>query len=155
MKELIVLGAIQGAHGVKGLVKIKWFTENPKGLTAYGPVILNDIKALNVDIKFVTKNYAVCSLEGVETREQAEYLKGKEIKVERSILPDLKDNEYYQTDLVDCKVYNLKGKKIGEVATVYDFGAGVLLEVGEDLVQFNEENIKEVDIINKKIVKKI
>ena len=63
--------------------------------------------------------------------------------------------EYYQTDLVDCKVYNLKGKKIGEVATVYDFGAGVLLEVGEDLIQFNEENIKEVDIINKKIVKKI
>ena len=91
----------------------------------------------------------------METREQAEYLKGKEIKVERSILPDLKDNEYYQTDLVDCKVYNLKGKKIGEVATVYDFGAGVLLEVGEDLIQFNEENIKEVDIINKKIIKKI
>ena len=56
---------------------------------------------------------------------------------------------------MDCKVYNLKGKKIGEVATVYDFGAGVLLEVGEDLIQFNEENIKEVDIINKKIIKKI
>src|SRR3546814_20803004 len=34
----VCLGGMVGAHGVRGLVKVKSFTEDPAGVAAYGPV---------------------------------------------------------------------------------------------------------------------
>ena len=147
LNELVVLGVIKATHGIKGLLKIKWFTERSEGLSAYGPVTLSGGKVYNINVKFINKNNAICSLEGINTKEEGEFLKGKEISVARSILPDLGEDEFYEGDLIGCGV--------GIISAVYNFGAGTLIEIDKELVRFDEENFPIVDIKSKKLVKNL
>ena len=155
LNELVVLGVIQGTHGIKGLLKIKWFTERSEGLSAYGPVTLSGDIVYNINVKFINKNNAICSLEGINTKEEGEFLKGKEISVARSILPDLGEDEFYEGDLIGCGVEDPTGNKIGIISAVYNFGAGTLIEIDKELVRFDKENFPIVDIKSKKLVKNL
>ena len=107
------------------------------------------------DKKFINKNNAICSLEGINTKEEGEFLKGKEISVARSILPDLGEDEFYEGDLIGCGVEDPAGNKIGIISAVYNFGAGTLIEIDKELVRFDEENFPIVDIKSKKLVKNL
>ena len=104
MNETVVLGVLQGAHGVNGLVKVKWYTEKAEGLSAYGPVTLSGGEIYSIALKFVNNKYAICALDGIETKEQAEFLKGKKVSVKRTELPKLNKGEFYEVDLVGCVV---------------------------------------------------
>ena len=155
MNEKIVLGVLQGAHGVNGLVKMKWYTGRAEGLSAYGPVTLSGGKVYNIALKFVNNKYAICVLDGIKTKEQAELLKGKEVSVERAELPKLNKGEFYEVDLVGCVVEDLKGKKIGVVSAIHNFGAGPLVEIGDELIRFDGYNFPSVNTGKKRIVRKI
>ena len=93
-------------------------------------------------------------IEGVNNPEKAETLKGQKLFVKRSVFPELDNNEYYQSDLVGCKVENSKGKFLGTVSAIFDYGASPLLEIGKDLVVFNNDNFPEVKIEEKIIISK-
>ena len=151
--NLIVIGVITGKHGIKGLLKIKWYTETSKGLELYNPVYLKNGNEFNLSIMFENKGNAICKLEGISSPEEVELLKGQELYAKRSDFPDLNNNEYYQIDLVGCKVENTEKTYIGEVTAVYDFGAGPLIEIGEELVIFNNDNFPLVNIKEKKIIR--
>ena len=155
MNETVVLGVLQGAHGVNGLVKIKWYTEEAEGLSAYGPVTLSGGEIYNIALKFVNNKYAICALDGIKTKEQAEFLKGKEVSVKRTELPELNKGEFYEADLVGCVVEDLKGKNVGIVSAIYNFGAGPLVEIGDELIRFDGYNFPSVNTGKKKIVRKI
>ena len=151
--NLIVIGVITGKHGIKGLLKIKWYTETSKGLELYSPVHLKNGNAFNLRIMFENKGQAICELEGISNPEEVELLIGQELYAKRSDFPNLNNNEYYQIDLVGCKVENTDNTYIGEVTAVYDFGAGPLIEIGEELVIFNNDNFPFVNIKEKKIIR--
>jgi 16S rRNA processing protein RimM len=151
--ELIAIGVITGKHGLKGLLKIKWYTENSKGLELYSPVHLINGNTHNLKVMFENKGIAICSLEEINNPQEADLLKGKEIFAKRSAFPILKNNnEYYQIDLVGCKVEDIKGKYIGEVTAVYDYGSAPLIEIGEELMIFNNDNFPYVNVEEKKII---
>ena len=151
--NLIVIGVITGKHGIKGLLKIKWYTETSKGLELYNPVYLKNGNEFNLRIKFENKGQAICELEGISNPEDVGLLKGQELYAKRSDFPNLNNNEYYQIDLVGCKVENTDNTYIGEVTAVYDFGAGPLIEIGEELIIFNNDNFPFVNIKEKKIIR--
>jgi len=151
--NLIVIGVITGKHGIKGLLKIKWYTETSKGLELYSPVHLKNGNEFNLRIMFENKGQAICELEGISNPEEVELLIGQELYAKRSDFPNLNNNEYYQIDLVGCKVENTEKTYIGEVTAVYDFGAGPLIEIGEELVIFNNDNFPLVNIKEKKIIR--
>ncbi len=77
----------------------------------------------------------VASLAGIETREQAEPLLGKEIAVPRSMLPALGAEEFYWTDLVGCEVVNLQGIEIGPVKRLFETGANDVMVVSDHRVE--------------------
>ncbi len=101
---------------------------------------------------FENKGQAICTLEGINSPEEADLLKGEKIFAKRSSFPVLDNNEYYLVDLVGCKVENSEGKYIGEVTAVYDYGSAPLIEIEKDLVIFNNDNFPFVDIKEKKII---
>ena len=149
----ICLGVIAGAHGVRGLVKIKSFTGVAEDMLAYGP--LSDetgARRFEITVKGMAKGAVLAAIAGVGDREAAQALKGMGLYVERAALPAPEEEEdYYHADLVGLRAENLDGGQIGRVMAVHNFGAGDLLEIaredgGELLVPFTKAAVPEVDL---------
>ena len=148
------LGVVIGAHGVRGLVRVKPFTEDPDGVAAYGPVESVDGKRrFKIKVTGAAKGAVICQLEGVTDRDMAEALRGEELYVDRAALPEVDEEEgYYQADLIGLQVVGVDGRLYGHVSAVQNFGAGDLLEIARPeggptvLVSFTDDNVPEVDL---------
>ena len=148
--ERVCVGVITSPHGVRGMVRIKPFTEDPKGVAAYGPVSLEDGTEYEIEARNLNKGQVLAVLEGVSDRDMAEGLKGKALYVGRSALPKLGENSVYQADLVGRTVVDPERGTVGTVLGVQDYGAGAMLEVGREgldsaLVPFGGDNPAEID----------
>lgn len=128
--DLIVLGAVAGAFGVRGEVRIKSFTEQPEDLFDYSP-FLDDAGRpfLTVESwRHVKDGFAAYTTE-VVSREEAAALKSARLHVERARLPALETDEFYHADLIGLAVQDLEGVSLGRIKAVHDFGSGDLLEI--------------------------
>ncbi len=126
----LLMGRIGAAHGIKGEVRIQSFTEDPLALASYGPLSTNK-PGLTIKILAArtTTNVLVARLEGINDRNAAEKLNGVELYVDRALLPDTDDDDFYHADLIGLKARLADGSEIGEVMAVPNFGAGDLLEI--------------------------
>jgi 16S rRNA processing protein RimM len=161
-QRLVLMGAILGAHGIKGEVKVKSFTANPAAIAEYGP--LTDTKhkrsfALSVvGTADAAKAILIARIAGITDRNAAEALKGVELFVDRARLPAPKDpEEYYLADLIGLGAFDAKGGKLGEVVSVDNYGAGDLLlvvpESGEGfVVPFTKAFVPVVDVKGGRVV---
>ncbi|MEM7295753.1 MAG: ribosome maturation factor RimM, partial [Pseudomonadota bacterium] len=84
---LICLGAIAGAHGVRGEVRLKSFCAVPEDVSAYGPLVTEDGQSFDVRLKQPIKGGFVARLSGLANKEQADALKGTRLYVARDQLP--------------------------------------------------------------------
>ncbi|MCB2109272.1 MAG: ribosome maturation factor RimM [Rhodobacteraceae bacterium] len=153
----VCLGVIVGAKGLRGEVRIKSFTADPAGLAAYGPVATED-GAQRFKLKVVgsAKGVVIARIDGVKDRTAAEALKGLELFVERSALPDTGEGEYYHADLIGLAVEKVDAdggvpERVGTVTQVMNFGGGDILDValaagGTEMVPFSADAIAEVDL---------
>jgi 16S rRNA processing protein RimM len=76
-----------------------------------------------------TKGGIIARAKEVETREQAEALRGLRLYIPRDVLPEPEEDEFYVTDLIGLAVVTPEGEALGRVKSVQDFGAGDLLEI--------------------------
>jgi 16S rRNA processing protein RimM len=126
----IQVGRVAGAFGVRGEVRITSFTAEPLALLDYKTLIREDgSPALTLTGGREAKGGVVVRAREVETREQAEALRGLKLYIERSALPDPDEDEFYVTDLIGLAVVTADGEPLGTVKAVQDFGAGDLLEI--------------------------
>lgn len=159
--DLVLLGAVTGAQGLKGEVVLKVFTQDPACIAAYGPLQSEDGK-VTVEIEAVrpVKNGFAARLKGVTDRTGAEALKGVGLYVPRAALGMAAegDDEFLQADLVGLAVEDEAGAHLGQVTAVQDFGAGDLLEIalegrkGTVLLPFTREAVPQVDIEGRRLV---
>jgi 16S rRNA processing protein RimM len=148
----VCLGAIAGAHGVRGLVKIKSFTQDPADLTAYGP--LGDEagqRHFEIAVTGEAKGLLVARIAGVADREAAQALRGVRLYVPRAALPEPEEEEFYQADLIGLAVEDPDGRPLGRVAAVENYGAGDYLEIARSegaplLVPFTKTAVPLVDL---------
>jgi len=128
--ELILVGRVAGAFGVKGDVRITTYTAEPMALVGYRDLMREDgSPGLTLTGGRVAKGGIVARATEVETREQAEALRGLKLYIPRDILPEPEEDEFYVTDLIGLAVETAEGEPLGRVKDVRDFGAGDLLEV--------------------------
>lgn len=126
----ILLAVIGGAHGIKGEVRVKSFTDNPLAFGDYGKLHDKNGNKYAVLKARVSKTVVVTRFKSIDTREKAEALNGIELFVERDKLPEVEDeDDFYISDLIGCDVNNEAGEHIGTVLAVPDFGAGNVLEI--------------------------
>jgi 16S rRNA processing protein RimM len=125
------MAEIVGVHGVKGVVKLKVFAEDPDALLDYSP--LHDesgAKAFALLSLEPHKNIFLAELEGVGDRTAAEKLRGVKLYVPRDRLPAVdKKNTFYHADLAGLAAKYPDGRPLGRVLGVANFGAGDLLEI--------------------------
>ena len=130
MAERVCVGAIAGAFGVRGEVRLKSFTSQPDDIAAYSPLWTEDGKRMfTVRLTRPVTGGLGARLSGVDTREAAEALKGVTLWADRDKLPVLPDDEFYHADLIGLAVYDTGGVLLGKVRAIYDHGAGDILEI--------------------------
>ena len=155
----ICVGAIAGAFGVRGEAKIKCFTDDPAAIGDYGPLATEDGKRqFTLKLTRQIKGGYAARLSGVETREDAEALKGTRLYADRSSLPEPDEEEFYYADLLGLRIETADGTVIGKIKAVQDFGAGDVIEYlpeggGESLyLPFTREAVPTVDVAGGRIV---
>jgi 16S rRNA processing protein RimM len=124
----IALAAVAGAHGVKGEVRLKLFSDGADSLSAHKKLCVGGAELLLLSIRDSGKT-AVARFDGIDDRSAAEALRGSLIEVERSALPSLEEGEYYHADLIGLPAVDAQGSAIGTVIAVENYGAGDLLEI--------------------------
>jgi len=123
----VTLAAIAGAHGVTGEVRLKLFGEGVVALKRYRA--FNDSALTVAKIKDDGKGGAIARFAEVTDRTAAEKLRGTELTVGRSEMPQLAEGEYYHADLVGLPCVSTNGEALGECIAVENFGAGDVLEI--------------------------
>lgn len=157
MADQVCVGAIAGAFGVRGEVRLKSFCTVPEDIAAYGPLTTED-GGRNFAVRLtrpVTGGLGA-RLSGVETREQAEALRGTTLWAPRAALPSLPDDEFYHADLIGLPVFDPGGAPLGTVRAIFDHGAGDIVEVagsrGTLLLPFTRTVMPTVDLAAGRIV---
>ena len=130
MSDLICVGAVAGSFGVRGEIRLKSFCAIPDEIEDYSP--LTDeagTASYSLTLTRAIKGGFAAHLSGVETKEQADAIKGLRLFVARDRMPSLPDDEYYHADLIGLEVYDTGGALLGTVKTVLNHGASDLLEL--------------------------
>jgi 16S rRNA processing protein RimM len=124
----VALAAVAGAHGVKGELRLKLFSDSVESLARHSRLYVGGRELALRDIKDGGKT-AIARFEGIPDRSAAEALRGSLIEVDRDQLPPLEEGEYYHADLIGLPCVDEAGAEVGTVVAVENFGAGDLLEV--------------------------
>lgn len=158
-QDKIVVGAISGAFGVHGDVRLKSFCADPEAIADYAPLTTEDGKVFpKLIIVGQTTNALVARIEGVNSKEAADALKGVTLMAGRDKLPSLPDDEFYHADLIGLPVHDTGGALLGHVKDVLNHGASDILEVqGPDmkatvLLPFTQRAVPTVDLAAGRIV---
>lgn len=159
MTNLICVGSIAGSYGVNGEVRVKSFCADPVAIETYSPLFdeSGETQYTLALIGPITQGFNG-RIVGVDTKEQADDLKGVKLFTSRDKLPDLPDDEFYYSDLEGMSVFDTGGVAIGSVKTVANHGADDLLEVqlngsGETaFIPFTQELVPTVDLKAARIV---
>jgi len=154
VEDRILLGIIAAPHGVRGLVRIRSFTEDPMALAGYGP--LSDEtgkKVFRVEALSAARGTVLARIDGVADRNAAELMRGTKLYVERGKLPATSEREWYEADLIGLGAVGKDGKDWGKVVAFHDFGAGPVMEITGGLVlPFTDEAVPEIDVEGGKVV---
>lgn len=129
---LIQLGFVGAPFGVRGWIKLRSHTDPPERLL--------DHRSLRIGQGSVWQNYRIeasgrsggaltVKLAGVEDRDQAQALRGSQVCVPRSELPQRDDKDFYRADLIGCDVVTVDGVGLGVVQHFIETPAQVLMVV--------------------------
>jgi 16S rRNA processing protein RimM len=156
---MVCVAQVATAHGVRGALRLRTFTEAPENVAAYGPLFDEEGRELfSVSVIGAAKGGVLVRAEGVDTRDAAEALRGMRLYVPRGRLPEPEDeDEFYLSDLAGLEAVDPEGTPRGRVVAVQNFGAGDLVEVrgpdGETFyVPFTRELVPEVDVKGGRVV---
>ena len=156
-KDRVLLGVVAAPHGVRGLVRIKSYTEEPMAVAAYGPLTdESGKKAYRVEALSAAKGVVLARIEGVADRTAAEAIRGLRLYVERSALPAAGEREWYEADLIGLAAVGQDGRDWGKVLAFHDFGAGPVMEVsggskGSLMLPFTDAVVPEIDVPGGKV----
>lgn len=159
-KGRVLLGVVAAPHGVRGLVRIRSFTEDPMTIAAYGP--LSDEtgkKEYRVEALSTVKGAVLARIEGVNDRTAAEAVRGLRLYVERSALPATGEREWYEADLIGLSAVGRDGRDWGTVIAFHDFGAGRTMEISGGaasrssvMLPFTDAAVPEIDVAGGKVL---
>lgn len=158
MSKDVLLAAVIGAHGLKGEVKVKTFTETPDALARYRRLHAKDGRGFTVAQTRASKSgEAVVTFAEVVDRNTAESLRGIELFVPREVLPEPDENEFYHTDLIGLTAMDAEDRVIGTIKAIHNFGAGDIIEIARNdgdsvMLPFAKDFVPVVDFVNSRVV---
>lgn len=150
--DLIDLGIISDAQGLKGHIKVRPYSSDPIALLGCDAVYLqgrlasDESNIYRVQSSKFHSGFVVMLIDGVSDRDAALALKGYIVRLPRSSFPAPEKDSYYWVDLIGCEVYNEQGVHLGRVEDIAEFGAHPVMKIASELIPFVPAIIKSVDL---------
>ncbi len=153
-KDFFPIGKVIKPHGVKGRIKVKYFGDDIKQFRFYRKIFLLDTisehRSYEISEVKTQPPHLILKLRGIDSREEAESLCGREIFIKKSDLPKLDRGEYYWFEILGMLVETESGKRLGSVKEIFPTGANDVYVVegkrGDIFLPAIEEVIKDVDM---------
>jgi 16S rRNA processing protein RimM len=157
-REWVCVAVVAGAHGLRGALKLRCFTERPQDVAAYGPVFdCHGNRLFALQVIGPAPGGVLARADRIKERNAAEALRGTELFVHRSALPALPPDEFYYSDLEGMDALHPDGSRFGIVQRVDNFGAGDVIEVLADdgrriSLPFTRETVPSIDVEGRRLV---
>ena len=134
MEDLIIIGKITGAHGVRGELKVFPLTDDPRRFLKLKECFLCGQNFEKPDAKTchsarLDRGNVLVKFEGVTDRDMAELLRGRFIAVTRDNAVKLKEGSYFIVDLKGLKVIDDDRGELGTVIDCFETGSQFTLEI--------------------------
>ena len=157
MEEYFEIGQIVNTSGLKGVLKIKPFTDDIKKFSNLKTIYIktkNDLTEFKIEQVRYVKNMVMLKLAGIDTVEEAEKYRNLYIKILRDQEEELEEGSYYVVDILGCKVNTDTNQELGKVVDVFQTGSNDVYVVKDEqgkqiLLPAIKQVIKNVDIKNK------
>jgi 16S rRNA processing protein RimM len=160
--QFLEIGWISGASGLRGAVRIELISSDTETLEHVEQIWLQHLNRWHIAVigsVAARSGGAVVQLNGIDTRNQSELLRGARVCVARTQLPTPEKNSYYWIDLVGCEVTNTCGVVLGSVGSLLSTGAHDVLCIvdpkakgGQRMIPFVDAFVKSVDVKAKAVV---
>jgi len=154
-REWVVVGRVRSARGVRGQLRVEVMSDSP-GRFAPGQVVFIDGRAFRIERSVLFKEDRVLKLEGVDSREGAEALKGCILTVPAESLFPLPQGSYYHYHLVGMGVYTREGRFLGKLIEILSTGGNDVYVVRaggkELLLPALDDVVLEVDVDNRRMM---
>lgn len=127
----VLVGVVGAAQGVKGEVRIKSYTGEPRAIGDYGPLFTEDGRRsfAILSLRPLKDDMLVAKLDGVTDRTAAAALTNARLYVHRDRLPPPEADEFYHVDLLGLRAEDEEGAVLGRVRGIANHGAGDILEI--------------------------
>ena len=160
MTDYLEIGQIVNIFGIKGMVKVKPFTDDCKRFDKLKKVYIknkNSKKKYEIDEIKHHKGMVLIKFKGIDNPEQANLLRENYILVNREEEEPLEENTYYIVDMIGLEVYTEENEFLGNLEDIFNTGSNdiyvVKNELGKQiLLPAIEEVIKKIDMENKKVI---
>ena len=160
MEEYFEIGQIVNTSGLKGVIKVKPFTDDIAKFNDLETIYISvkkELKEFKIEQVRFSKNMVFLKLEGIDTIEEAEKYRNLYLKIKRDKDEKLDKDTYYIVDILGCKVYTDEQKELGIVDDVFETGSNDVYVVKDEagkqvLLPAIKEVIKNIDIENKTII---
>lgn len=147
--EYITIGQVLAPWGLEGKLKVEVITDFPHRLSPRSQLYV-DRQPVTIAGTSWHKGKAIIKLEGIDSVEQAEELRGKTLEIHRRQLETLPEGQYYHFQLIGLEVWTTEGKRLGKVIRVLSAPSNdnyvVGGEKGEILIPAIEDVVKSVDL---------
>ena len=159
MVDYFEIGHIDNTHGLRGEMKVRNYSNNPKRYEELKNILVkvkDEYVEYQIEKVRYQKDIVLLKLVGIDTIEQAEKLKGLSIYIKRADAPKLNEDEYYIADLIGSEIYE-NDTLIGVLEDIFTAGAAdvyVIKRKGKDdlLLPALKSVILKTDVENKKII---
>lgn len=160
MQEFLEIGQIVNTFGIKGMVKIKPFTDDINRFDDLEKIYIeknNNKKEYEIEEVKYHKGMVLMKLKGVNTPEEAELLRNYYLKVKREDEPELEEGTYYIVDLIGLDVYSDDGKLLGKLDDIFNTGSNDIYVVKDELgkqilLPAISDVVKDINLEEKKII---
>ena len=160
MAERICVAQIGAAHGIRGEVRLRSFTEDPAAVASYGTLESEDgAQRFQIEALRPVKDHFVARLAGIGDRNAAAKLTNLKLYIPRDRLPPTEDADtFYQSDLIGLAAVTTDGAAFGTVKAIHNFGAGDIIEIAPAdggaplMLPFTAAAVPTVDIEGNRIV---
>ncbi|UCD84922.1 MAG: 16S rRNA processing protein RimM [Deltaproteobacteria bacterium] len=159
-KELISVGKVSRAHGIKGRFIVVPYDRSGEGFRKISRIFLRSreggLRECRVQSAAPYKKWFLLQVEGWEKIEDVEKFLGAEVLVDKEDLPEVSEGEYYCFDIIGMKVITEEGRGLGEVQEIIATGSNDVYVTRDDskeyLIPAIDEVVLKVDLNKREII---
>jgi len=131
----VIVGKISGIYGVSGWIRVHSYTRPVENIFSYSPWLIGETGSWETRELLQGRSQGkglIARLDGLDDRDEARSLIGKDVAINREQMPELPEGEYYWCDLLGLDVINQEDMVLGKVTEIQETGANdVLIVKGE------------------------